>query len=422
LQLVLLSLFLWAFAPVSPAPPSFDQPIDPEICLILPGDTLSVIFIGTGIQAQNYIVDAQGRVVDENLGVIDLSQATLAQARGLLSGRLEKSFQASDFEISIKNLHPVSITITGAVEHPGSYRAYNSERVSDIIKAAGGLTDNASRRMIKFRGGPKELTVDLDRAFFAGDRASDPPLYAGDRVIVPYRSEDRVNVIGEVNRPVSLEFIAGDDLDRLLELAGGLTDNADKQAITITAPDNRVVDQPVAGAVIKVPARIAAGTRLILFGAVNQPGTFAYQKNVTLGDILKNGGGFADNANHERVVVFREGNTDELGRRIGNRYPIIINPQQYQTQTLFPGDSIFVPVQTGFVRVSGYVKNPGYFPYQSNKTAAYYIDLAGGFLAEADRELIGRTERISGITVKASTGILIFDGDEVVVEMRKELP
>lgn len=422
MQLVLLSLILWVFAPVSPAPPAFDQPINPEICLIHPGDTLSVIFIGTGIQSQDYIVDAQGRVVDENLGVVDLSRATLSEARNLLSDRLEKSFQASDFEISIKNLHPVSVAITGAVEKPGTYRAYNSERVSDIIAQAGGLTDNASRRMIKFRGGPKELAVDLDRAFFAGDRSFDPPLYAGDRVFVPYVSDDQISIIGEVNRPAALEFKADDRFELLLEMVGGLTEKADKQAITITAPDNKTVDQPVAGAVITVPARMAASRRLILFGAVNQPGSFDFQKNATLSEIINKGGGMTDNANRERVIIFRQGNTDELGRRIGSRYPITISPQQYATQTLFPGDSIVVPIQTGFVRVSGMVKNPGYFPYESNQPASYYIDLAGGYLAEADKQLIGRTDRISEMTAKVAPGVLIFDGDEIVVEMRKEMP
>lgn len=422
LQLVLLSLIFWALAPVNPAPPAFDQPIDPEICLIHPGDTLSVTFIGAGITAQDYVIDAQGRIVDENLGVIDLSRATLAQARNLLGERLENSFQAAEFEISIKNLHPVSISITGAVRHPGSYRAYNSERVSDLIALAGGLATNGSRREIKFSGGPEVLDVDLDRAFFAGERSFDPPLYAGNRISVPYRSDDQVNIIGEVNRPVSLEFNADDSFELLLQMAGGLTGKADAEAITITAPDNAVVDKPVAGAVIRVPERATSSPRIILFGAVNQPGSYEYHESATLGDLLSKGGGFSDEANRDRVIVFRQGETDELGRRLGNRFPILVNPQQYVTQTLLPGDSIFVPVQTGFVRVSGFVRNPGYFPFESNKTAAYYIDLAGGFLVEADKQLVGRTDRISGMTSKTSTGVLIFDGDEIVVEMRKELP
>jgi len=79
------------------------------------------------------------------------------------------------------------------------------------------------------------------------------------------------------------------------------------------------------------------------------------------------------------------------------------------------GDSVYVPVRLGYVRVSGLVANPGAFPFTEGKPARWYVDLAGGFLEGADRERLGIFGSVSGITAPGAPSSAVRDGDEIIV-------
>jgi len=82
---------------------------------------------------------------------------------------------------------------------------------------------------------------------------------------------------------------------------------------------------------------------------------------------------------------------------------------------------VFVPYYVGYVEVEGLVHNPRTFPFQAEKTAEYYINLAGGYLGEADRLEIDIYDQISKITDKRSPKIQIHDGFKITVNIRKGL-
>ncbi len=52
----------------------------------------------------------------------------------------------------------------------------------------------------------------------------------------------------------------------------------------------------------------------------------------------------------------------------------------YSNEILKPNDILLIPFKQNFVSVAGSVKNPGRYPYIPNRTTEYYIGLAGGFL------------------------------------------
>jgi hypothetical protein len=59
----------------------FDHPIDPDRYLIHPGEELNVVFINTKLSNLHFKVNAEGRIVDRSLGVVELAGLTLAHAR-----------------------------------------------------------------------------------------------------------------------------------------------------------------------------------------------------------------------------------------------------------------------------------------------------------------------------------------------------
>ncbi len=230
--LLLLSLILIGVAAAQDAPPA-STPVNPELYLIRPGDKLTITFVKSSLQPLSLKVDPESRLVDETLGVFNLTGMTLAQTRTMLAEVLKRLYNVEEMAISISEVRSVRISITGSVRRPGSYKGFTTERVSDLIARAGGVLPDGSRRWIKFTGGPKELTVDLDRAVYLGDLDADPCLYAGTKIYIPSKSNDLVQIVGEVNDPREIELAPGDDVGLLLSLAGGVRSYADTAAIRL---------------------------------------------------------------------------------------------------------------------------------------------------------------------------------------------
>ena len=407
----------------------FDEPVDPDRYLIRPGDQLVVTFIKVRLAPLTLTVDPEGNIVDPTLGVINLSHATLSQAKATLADIMQDLFKVEQTAISVSGPARVSIAVTGAVALPGLYTVFTSQRVSEVIESAGGLTSGASRRHIVFSGGPNEIPVDLDRADFLGDNAANPCLYAGRRVHVPARSQATVHVAGEVNTPREIELCDGDDLNLLLSLAGSVRSEADTAAIRIIRLNGVDMDHDQTlrdKDVILVPAQPAGkdSQRLLVFGAVANPGCYRYQTNLTIVDLIDRAGGFTSAANSARTTVFRKIAADEWGRTTDARYALSVtdgSPRSLNSLPLQPADSIFVPLIMGYVIVTGEVAEPGLLPFQMNADARYYIDAAGGFLPLADPDRIRIFNRISKLTMSASPAVSVHDGDSVIVDIREEL-
>jgi len=407
----------------------FDHPIDPNIYLIRPGDRLVVTFIKAKLSPLRLTVNPEGKIINATLGTFDLSHKTLQQAKVILRSALKELYNVDDIAISVTEPLKVSIPVSGAVRSPGLYTAYTSQRVSEIIDSAGGVLPSGSRRTIIFSGGPQDIVVDLDRADFLGDNTANPCLYAGYRVHVPSKSDQVVQVVGEVNRPREIELLPDDDLDLLLRLAGGIRSFADREAIRILggSGEDRGDDAVLrAGDIIWVPPKIH-GTeygRVTVFGAVARPGKYEYEDGMTLPQLFARIGGFAPSANRMRTTIFRRVEMDQWGRVSNERYPIagvVVDNDRIKPIRLHPGDSIFVPVQVGYVKVSGAVLNPGLFPFHEGDNALAYITAAGGFLPTAEHNMIHLFNRISKITTAHSPEVLVHDGDEIIVSVREEL-
>ena len=407
----------------------FDEPVDPEIYLVRPGEQLKVTFVGAKLGPLTLDIDPQGRIVHQTLGVFDLANRTLAEAQTLLREALVNHYKAERIEISVSEPRRVAVRVSGAVSQPGVYKGFTSHRVSEIIELAGGILFHGTTRRIEFSGGPKPLIVDLDRATYFGDNSANPCLYAGHSIHVPSKTADRVQVVGEVNQPREIELVPGDDLITLVALAGGARSGADTDSIRIanrpqSSGDLRVTVLP--GDIIEVPSRTVSADRemFYLFGAVEGQGKHSYREAMTLGHLIEQTGGFDDDAGRGLVTLFRKARTDEWGRTTERRYPItsaVGTDGSILSMTLLPGDSIYVPFNVGYVKVSGEVLNPGRYPFIEDKDAMFYILTAGGFLPKADKTKVSIYNRIAKTTAEFSTGVLVHDGDELIVNLREEL-
>ncbi len=401
---------------------SYTQPINPDLYLIRPGEHIIVTFVGTNLTPIELVVGQEGKLVHPALGTYDLSSKSLSETRRLLLDPLRSQYNARQIDISVGPPYRVTIAVTGAVVAPGYYQAYTSQRVSELISAAGGIRPDGSYRRVRFTAADTTREIDLDRVLNVGDLGGDLRMYAGYHIFVPNRSRDVVQIVGEINHSREIELLPSDSLGLLLQLAGGLTTIADSTAIHVLGDSTNILTMNARlhpGDIIVVPSLpAAAGPSLTVIGEVNHPGRYVFRDSMVLGDLIAMAGGTNSRANNSRITVFRQAEPDEAGRKIEARYAIARPADgsvDFSKTPLVPTDSVVVPAKLGYVKVSGMVRNPGFYPFESGKSALFYIESAGGFTVGADRNEIMFYDRLSRLTVRSTPDLVAADGDEVTV-------
>ncbi len=187
-----------------------------------------------------------------------------------------------------------NVTIEGEVQFQGTYALSNKgQRLSDIIKQAGGLTKRAypegtkllrlmtpeERDMMETvlrtaqRNSGKDsidirklltnatypVGIELDKAMVSPNSDDDPILRDGDRIVVP-RYTNTVSINGEVLYPNTVQFREGENADYYIDLAGGTTSTAKKSQTIIIYMNGMVAKadrkhKPKPGCQIVVPTK-----------------------------------------------------------------------------------------------------------------------------------------------------------------------
>jgi polysaccharide export outer membrane protein len=153
-----------------------------------------------------------------------------------------------------------SVVVAGQVRYPGRYALLNrDERLADIVRRAGGLTDVAyapGAQFIRPQGGLGRVGIDLQTALSDPRSRDNVILFGGDSVLVP-EYQPTVKVEGAVNSPVTVAYVPRRGVSYYIDHAGGFSRQADKNRTYIVQPsgavdtyDNKI--QP--GARVVVPA------------------------------------------------------------------------------------------------------------------------------------------------------------------------
>lgn len=238
-------------------------------------------------------VDVFATAIDVSHGVVDVAHSRIDLAALDPAG----VFVRPGDRVHIRPLHDAMadsrVTVSGEVYRPGAYAIARGERLSDLVRRAGGLTAHAypdaaiftrvsarerqradlrqqadalDRRIASALLQPDppteaelvtavdlvtqlravepvgRLVIEADPDRLTGDPSLDIVLEGGDRVHFPARSPI-VTVTGEVQAPATLQFRSGKGpLDYVRE-AGGYTRYADRDRVFVLFPDGRA--QPV---------------------------------------------------------------------------------------------------------------------------------------------------------------------------------
>ena len=154
---------------------------------IAPMDTLSVKVFKMPDLTGEYEVDLTGRISMPLIGNLAAADLTTAQLDEALTAKLgEKYLENPDVSVGIKSSTRRTVTVDGAVNRSGSYPINGPLTLMQAVALAGGTNSEANpRRVAVFRTiGGKRQAAAFDLASIRRGEATDPPVYAGDIVVI----------------------------------------------------------------------------------------------------------------------------------------------------------------------------------------------------------------------------------------------
>jgi polysaccharide biosynthesis/export protein len=284
------------------------------------------------------------------------------------------------------------IEIYGSVKLAGKYEYVPGERISDLIKLAGGLkidADLSSSELVRFAIG------------------------------------------------VDTSIVIKIDLEEILA-------NPKSSADLVLQPDDRIF--------IRAYPDFHYKAQVTIIGEVFYPGVYPIQEDTTtLTEIIQQAGGFTRQASLDEAKMYRYGyealKDTELERQlklsvaelsdIEREYLLLrSDPEQGRISIDFKGlfihdviafnvtlkdrDQIIIPRMSNTVRIMGRVIKPGLLSFKKDAGIDFYVQKAGGYTRSASKGEVRIIKGETGAILKPSSKVKIEIGDQILVPQKKD--
>jgi len=437
------------FAPSTFAP-TVNVPVSSGY-ILGPGDKLQINLYGTQEFKDELYISREGNIFIPNIGPIGLIGKTFEEAQKILQERVSNERVGTSVSISLTEVKSISIYLLGEAYTPGKYTMSGLSSVTNALFVSGGVNEYGSLRQIEVRR-DNEIIAKYDFYSFLlnGIIDSDIKLQDGDVIFIPF-IENRVKVGGALKRPYIYEFIEGETAEDIIEIAGGLTLDANpSSSIEINTlnlmtfkRETKYLNQSTTmdyllkdGDALNISGKSGMIVKTVnILGEVANPGTYSLDEDDRVLDLLQRAGGFNTSGFAEGAIFLRksvaeaqktafERSADELENTIINiitqgtigvseftlapisqlvtklreeeplgRMVVDVDYMNLKTNLspnirLQDGDSIYVPERPDSISVVGEVLNSSTVTFEPGISVYDYIELSGGLNDQADKSKI----------------------------------
>lgn len=397
--------------------PSLNQ-ATPKNYILGPGDLIYVDIYGESEKYYEATVNPEGAILLDNIGLIAVSGKTIEAAEGIIKNRvatfytgLTGSNPKTFLQVSLGNVKTIKVHILNEVRLPGTFTLSAFSTVFNALYAAGGPSDKGTLRAIQLiRNNKKIAEIDVYELLINGTANLDVQLQDQDVILVnPYLA--RVKVMGEVKRPLFFEVTPEDNLEDVIRFAGGFTDLAFKDRISVSriTGNQRSISDVYSNqlglfnlkggdeiSVYRIIDRYS--NRIQIKGAVFRPGIFSLTEGLTLTQLIKNADGLKGDAYTQRASILRT-KGDLSSEVLEVNLQAVLEGRQadvvLQREDVIRISSIYDVQNERYLQILGEVKRPGTYPYSAGMTPEELILIAGGLQESAnikDIEIARRLE------------------------------
>jgi len=471
--------------------------VDVDVMLLQPKN-VTVAIVGDVRRPGKYVLSALNTVLD---AVVTAGGPTpkgsIRDIRLIREGERYASVDLYQFLMNGKNdfdaflqtgdriqvpLAQSKIEVSGEVKRPSIFElkpGFN-ERLSDVIKLAGGFTELAYLDKIEMSrlqdSGHRQLIYVDYRSIAEGDSTQDLLLQHDDRVHVYSKLEQiherQVAIYGEVRRPGTYPLEDNMHLSDLILKAGNLTEKAYTLEAEIAKVDpgkptrfykvnlqemrsgtnghNDLILEDDDQVFIREIPDWEVGLMVEVRGEVQFPGKYPIMKDSTyLSEILAKAGGFTEEAFLQEAVVIRPStrirfdkeferlrtmrredmsdleyqylvmrqNSADVDQIVVDFEKLVYQNDKSQDVVLEDGDIITIPKAPKTVKVTGRVARPGGVAYRPGARLDYYLAKAGGASWDANP---GKTKviKVTG-SVLDDEDVNAFEAGDIIWVPRK---
>jgi protein involved in polysaccharide export with SLBB domain len=417
----------------------------PRDYTIGPGDELTAYIYGYSQSQLELTVNSDGFAFVKAVGPVQLSGRSIEQAQKELITRLSPYYNnlgapgsaASTFlQIRLGRIRTIRVTVLGEVTTPGTYNVSSLSTALNALYLTGGPNELGSFRQINVvRKNKVVATLDLYELLMNGTLTTDTRLQDNDIIQVNVYKK-RVEIKGNVKRPGLYELLDNETISKVIDYAGGFTDNAYTERLKLlglTARERRIVDVRSAEYDKYIPNNgdeITADMLLPRFenmvtivGPVYRPGQYSLDQNKSLLQLIKSAEGLTGEAFTGRINVIRT-REDLSVENISINLADMMNGKvddlllRREDQVIIP--SKFQLREGAFIKIIGEV-NQGpevNLAYTSNLTLEDAIIRSGGFKESAATSQIEIVRRKRDVNVQSPTAQI---ADIFLFEVNRDL-
>ncbi|SVA15392.1 uncharacterized protein METZ01_LOCUS68246 [marine metagenome] len=487
-----------------------DRPVDPSLYFVGPGDQFRVNIISSN-EAFNYslTVSPTGEILIPAVAIVPVYGLTLRQAIKAMEKTVKEWNQNVKIYITLEQIREFKVKVIGQLEQPGLYTATPMTRVSDLyqmiieqysteieedeeslMERGVSETDRSmmydqksqiadlyerkmrvpeeekeyqelsNRNLVLIRK-QDSIKIDLARFGISGKNDHNPYLQQEDILVIPLRRH-LIGIYGGVKIPGKYEYVFGEFLSDLIQIAGGLRPDADPEKIEITrynGPTEKfsftvefqeskdVQLNPEDHVMVQYAKQYKRQEIVYITGEVVHPGVYSILPGqTTIGNILAKASGYTNRSDSskitinnrdiyeipdrelERILLIPEENrsTSERAyikaRMMTQKGALetnsIIQAQYIKDFLVAKNDIIHVPENFDYVEILGAVKRPGRYPFIQSYLYDNYIEIAGGITSNATRNKFvikaGTGQRLPAKNkTKIDTGDIIFIAEKM---------
>jgi protein involved in polysaccharide export with SLBB domain len=377
----------------------------------------------------------------------------------LINGDPAANFQLREQDILLIPNYKTRVEIGGEVKHEGLFEIKSDETLADLIRFAGGFSEQAyTGSLTVIRNNEREREIrNVDNANY-GKFA----LKTGDVISITSildRFSNRVSIMGAVYHPGNFELTRDMKLSDLIKKADGIRGDAfmNRALITRLKPDNTLENisfdpkQVLAGSfdpllqkedVVQIQSifDLREAQDINITGEVLRPGSFEYNDNLTLGDLIFKAGGFREDADLSGVEVVRRLSYEEAAKindKMNEVYKFSLTREMKlsaadATFRLKPFDAVYVrrapgSMIQGTFTITGEVTYTGTYAISSKKERiSDAVQRAGGLIPGAFVEgaTLNRTTKLSEAEIEKKRILMRMDTTikgEIFLETRNSV-
>ena len=353
------------------------------------GDEIIITVWGQVEQYEKKIIQRDGSVFIENVGLLNLGGKNITQAKKYIFNQFSKVYSTlssnsnlSFLDVTVGRLKNINIVCSGNVKYPGNYVVNPTVNLTNLLIMCGGITENGSLRNIFISRNSTIIdTIDLYPLISGQGSLSEFYFKNNDVVLVPAKGSS-VALTGSVSLPAYYEII-NDNIENIINFAGGLKRNTnDIFFLYRSNSDNAIINKSESnkfflqdGDSLIVPPKHVSYQYVTVSNEDRIPFNIPWTKKLSYSDIIS-----SSNVKIENIQGI------ELVREIGkNKF------EKYLLQNFDGGNFEFLPkdfiniklinqqkkISTVFIK--GSVKSPGLYPILPGvETLSSLIEKSGG--------------------------------------------